>query len=287
MSVKRSAATALLSPSQLASKYARKAKKSPGDRVKYKTGRYAVATGAFAAAVKKVIQHEAEKKQVQYYEANRFIVAYNATASPFASSIFPCTPYGASLTINQGTGDAARIGNRIKISKLRLKGMFTPTPYSLANNATPEPMMLRMWLLYDKENPTAIPVPAADFIQFGNAAQALTSTVQDMVAKVNNDRWVVKYDKVFKLGFSTYGGTGTSAAYQSFTNNDFNLVQEFDIDLTDMVPKTYVFDDNTSIPETRGLFLVVEAVPVNGVAPGTNLIAAEMTFSLDLEYTDL
>lgn len=253
----------------------------------FKTARYAKAKSAFARNVRKVLEQEAEKKQIQYYEANKFLVAYNATAVTWQSTIFPVTPYGASLTINQGVGDGYRVGNRIKIHKLRLKGLLTPTPYSVGNNPAPEPCMVRMWLLYDKENPTIIPQPAGDFIQFGNTSQALQSNMQDMVSRVNTDRWVVKYEKLFKVGFATYGGTGTTAAYQSFTNNDFKLVNEFDLDLTDMVPKTYVFDDNTSIPETRGLFMAFEVVPVNGIAPATNNIPVELSFSLDLHYTDV
>lgn len=253
----------------------------------FKTARYAKAKSAFARNVRKVLEQEAEKKQIQYYEANKFLVAYNATAVTWQSTIFPVTPYGASLTINQGVGDGYRVGNRIKIHKLRLKGLMCPTPYSVGNNPAPEPCMVRMWLMYDKENPNIIPSPTADFIQFGNTSQPLQGTMQDMVSKVNTDRWVVKYEKLFKVGFATYGGTGTTAAFQSFTNNDFKLVNEFDIDLTDMVPKTYVFDDNTSIPETRGLFMVFEAVPVNGIAPATNIIPVEMSFSLDLQYTDV
>jgi len=256
-------------------------------RKTYKSGRFATVQSAFARNVRKVLQQEAEKKKVQYYEVDKFILAYNCTAATWQSSIFPVTPYGASLTINQGTGDGGRVGNRIKINKLRLKGAFTPTAYSAGNNATPQPLMVRMWLLYDKENPTIIPTPGNDFIQNGGAAQTLSSTFSDMISIVNSDRWVVKYDQTFKLGFAGYAGTGTSAVFQSFANNDFQLIQEFDIDVLPMIPKTYVFDDNSAIPETRGLFMVIEAVPTTGLAPATTLIGAEMHFSLNLEYTDM
>jgi len=253
----------------------------------YKTGRYKVAKGGFAAAVKKVIQSEAEKKKVQYYEVDHPVVAYNHTTVSWGSTIFPVTPYGASLTINQGTGDASRVGNRIKVHKLMLKGAFTPNGYNASSNPTPSPMMVRMWLLYDKENPHIIPSPTTDFIQNGASSQALSSSYLDMMSEVNADRWVVKYDRVFKVGFGTYGGTGTSAAFQSFTNNDFKLINEFEIDVTDMIPKTYVFDDNAAIPETRGLFMVCEAVTTTGLTANLATNAVELHFSLKLEYTDL
>jgi len=252
----------------------------------YKSGRYAKAKTAFARNVRKVLQQTAEKKKSQYYEVDKFVLAANCTAASWLNTIFPVTPYGASLIIQQGTGDGSRVGNRIKATKLRLKGAFTPTAYS-ANNPFPEPMMVRMWLLYDKENPTIIPGPGSDFIQFGGATQGLQSTFADMISVVNSDRWVVKYDRTFKLGFAGYSGTGVQPAFQSFANNDFSLVQEFDIDVLPMIAKNIVFDDNTGIPETRGLFMVIEAVKTTGTAAAATLIGVEMHFSLNMEYTDM
>lgn len=256
------------------------------NKVPYKTNRFGKASGAFAKKVKAVLQREAEKKQVQYYATDHLLVSYNYTGG-WANYIFPVTPNGATLTISQGAGDSGRVGNRIKIASAKFRGIMFPTAYNVTSNPTPLPYMIRVWLLYDKENPSTVPNPGSDFLQLGGSSLALSGTVADMIATVNSDRWVVKYDKVFKLGFADYSGTGTNAAFQSATNNDFKLVNQFEIDFTKMIPSTYVFDDNTSNPETRGLYFVAELVGITGAAISTAVIGAEMHYSVDIRYTDL
>lgn len=254
---------------------------------KYSRGRYApLKQTSVAKTVRKVLEQQAEKKKSQYTETDKLLYAYNAGA-PWTSGIFPVTPYGASLQISQGVGDGGRVGNRIKISKLRFKGMIVPTGYNATSNSAPEPQFVKMWLLYDKEAPNTIPAPGTDFLQAASSSNALTGTASDMFARVNTDRWVVKYEKVFKMGFATYGGTGTSPAFQSLTNNDFKLSNEFDIDLMPYIAKHVTYDDNTSIPETRGLFCVMEVVNIYGNTNPAASIKAEMHFQLDMEYTDL
>lgn len=260
---------------------------APTSKRTFKSDRYGKAKGGFAKAVKKVIQQTAEKKTAEFTQTDKMLYGYNATGTAWLDSIMPVTPYGASLAINQGVGDSARVGNKITISKLRFKGMIVPLGYNATTNAGPEPQFVKMWLFYDKENPATIPQPGSDFLQANGTASALTGTASDMFAQVNKDRWVVKYEKVFKLGFAQYGGTGTSAAFQSFANNDFQLSHEFDIDILPMIPKNYIYDDNNAIPETRGLFCAFEVVNCYGTTNSAASIKAEVHFQQLLEYTDI
>lgn len=251
-------------------------------------GRYKpLAQTAVAKTVRKVLQQQAEKKMAEFTQEEKLLYAYNASAGAWAASIMPVTPYGGSLSIAQGTGDSARVGNRIRISKLRFKGMIVPLPYNATTNAGPEPQYVKMWLFYDKENPTTIPSPGSDFLQLNGTSGALTGTVSDVFSRVNTDRWVVKHEQVFKLGYAAYGGTGTSASYQAFANNDFSLACEFDIDILPMIPKHYIYDDNTTSPETRGLFCAFEVVNLNGNTNAAASVKAQVHFQQLLEYTDL
>jgi len=253
---------------------------------KYSRGRYApLKKTQLAKTVRRIVADQAEKKSDQFTLDGKYLYAYNSAA--WAASIFPVTPFGASLQINQGVGDGNRVGNRIKLSKLRFKGMIVPTGYNATSNPSPEPQLVKMWLVYDKQNPTVIPLPGTDFLQAGGSANALTGTATDVFARVNSDRWVVKMEKTFKLGFAAYNGTGTSAAFQSLTNNDFRLCQEFDFDILPYVAKTVVYDDNSSLPETRGLFCVIEVVNIFGNSNPAAAIKAEMHYQLDMEYTDM
>lgn len=252
----------------------------------YKSARYAPLKTAFARNVRRVLHREMEKKTSQYRQVDKALYGYNATGTAWADSIFPVTPFGASLIINQGVGDGGRVGNRIKITHLRFKGVVVPLAYNATSNVTPEPQYVKMWLFYDKENPTILPTPGSDFLQDGSTSTALTGTVSDVFAPVNSDRWVVKHEQVFKLGFAGYSGTGVNAGFQSFANNDFSLACEFDIDVMPMIPKTYIYDDNSAIPETRGLFCAMEVVNCYGSQNGAATIKAEMHWQLDMKYTD-
>ena len=253
---------------------------------KYSRGRYApLRKNALAKTVRTIIQQQAEKKRVQFTQEDKLLYAYNSAS--WAASIFPVTPYGASLTLNQGVGDGSRVGNRVKLSKLRFRGMIVPTGYNATTNPNPVPVAVKMWLLYDKENPNTISPPGSDFLQNGNSSGPLQATITDSFASVNSDRWVVKAEKIFKLGFSAYGGTGTQPAFQSTTNNDFKLMHEFDMDLLPLVSKTVVYDDNTSIPETRGLFCVMEVLNIFGSTLPVAAALAEMHYQLTMEYTDV
>lgn len=253
---------------------------------KYSRGRYApLRKNVLAKTVRRIIQQQAEKKRVQFTQEDKLLYAYNSAS--WGASIFPVTPYGASLTVNQGVGDGSRVGNRIKLAKLRFKGMVVPTGYNATTNPNPVPVVVKMWLLYDKENPNIISVPGSDFLQNGNSSSPLSGTIPDAFATVNSDRWVVKAEKTFKLGFAAYGGTGTQPAFQSTTNNDFKLMHEFDMDVLPLVPKTVVYDDNTSIPETRGLFCVIEVLNIFGSQLPVAGALAEMHYQLEMEYTDM
>lgn len=253
----------------------------------FKSDRYSKAKGTFAKKVKMVIQKEAEKKQANYTVIDKPIVAYNNTNVGWASTIVPVSPNASYLAISQGTGDGQRVGNRIKIASLKLKGILHPRAYDASTNVQPVPQFVRVWLLYDKQDPNAVPAPTNDFLQSGSTTTSLSSTVGDVISEVNRDRYVVKYDKIFKVGFATYNEAGVAQTFQNFANNDFKLTQMLEIDITSMIPSTYVYNDNNSSPETRGLYLAMESVTTTGSAQTVLTIPMEMSFNLELKYTDL
>jgi len=247
-----------------------------------KKGRPTVA--AVKTIVKKAIARNVENKTNNYLSTGTSI--YPSNSASFLSSIIPLSPYPAFIDIDQGPAQGERIGNKIKIKSLRLKGVMYPRGYSATNNLTPQPVQVIFWLLYDKQNSTIIPAPGADFLQFGNASIALQNDLVDCWAPVNTDRYRVLKKKVFKLGFADYSGTGTNVVSQSYTNNDFSLNKTFSINLTDYVIENVKFNDNNTSPTTRGLFWMFTAVNALGTNMSATTIPASMQWNLSCDYED-
>lgn len=236
------------------------------------------------AIVNSAIARNSEDKSFQVYRPSVPIVSYNH--ANFNSYIFPVSPFAGYCQIDQGTGAGNRIGNKIKLKKVKLGLIIYPLPYNVSTNPTPQPVEIRMWLLYDKENPLIVPSLDASFCQLGNSAQALTSQLNDMVAPVNTDRWRVMMSRTFKVGFANFEGSGVSTAQPYFQNNDFKLNIKRTYDITDHLIKNVQYNDNSSDPMTRGLFAVFEAVNADGTTTAATSQMVQMSYTLDCHYED-
>jgi len=234
--------------------------------------------------VKSSIARSEEKKCVQYQSTGSNI--YPSNHASFAGSIVPVSPYSSFLSVQQGTNQGTRIGNRISIRSCKLKGTILPAPYNVTTNPNPCPQQVIFWLIYDKTDNTAIPAPTTDFFQQGSTTIGFQNALSDCWQSVNTDKFRVLTKRIFKIGYATSGGTGISVASQSFTNNDFKLNQNFSIDLTKYLIKHVRYNDNNAVPNTRGLFWMFTAVAANGGANASTLIPCTMQYAMDLQYTD-
>jgi hypothetical protein len=184
----------------------------------------------------------------------------------------PVSPFAGFAQIDQGTGVSGRIGNNISLKRVTLNLIFYPLPYNATTNARPRPQEVKMWLLYDKESPTSIPQIGNDFIDLNNSSIALSGTLIDMMSSVNKERYIVKYSKVFKLGYSSYeGATSDSNNSQEFANNDFKLNQKFSKDITKYLVQNVKYNDTNADPTSRGLFILFESVNADNGPNENNL----------------
>jgi len=174
------------------------------------------------------------------------------------NNVAPILPYSGFLNCAQGTGQHQRIGNKIRVHQLRMKGVVRMSGYNATVNPTPAPHMVQLWILQDKSNPDALPVALPEFFASNAADTAPSGGLLDYSYDVNEDRWRVAYQRTFKVGFADASGTGTSAANQSYTNNDFQLVIPYDIDLTKCVSPVLSFDDtDNTCNSAKGHFYAV------------------------------
>lgn len=260
-------------------KFSRKSSRK-GTKRTYKRKSYAKKAPALRKMIRKEISRVAENKTAQFYDFSAGL--RTVSSSDFsAQNIFPLGPNSAfSPIINQGTAQSDRIGNRIKTKKLVVKGTLIPMPLNNTTNTAPQPLLIKIWIMYDKTNPTAQPDPkgAFDFFQLGGSSIGFANDTRDMWAPVNEDRYRILTTRTYKLGYSQYGSVGSAGNSMYYNNNDFPFIQNFSIDCTKYYPKDVRFNDNNALPTTRGLFMLVECVAANG-----NLLPSDQTV-VNMQY---
>lgn len=239
----------------------------------------------FAKRVKTVISHMAENKS-QFHTANMPLVPYSA--SDWALSVTPITPYQFYTTILQGSGAGQRVGNSIHIKSLKLTGVLRALPYNATTNTDPVPMYVKLLFLTKKDTPTELFPSLADVLQFGNDSSGPGSTaeLQRMQRPINKDNWIYHTSRVFKLGYANYAGTSADINAQTFANNDFKLNHFVNIDLTKYCTKNIKFDDNTSIPSSRNIVMYPLLYTANG-STIINQTPASFNYSIDIVYEDM
>jgi len=232
------------------------------------------------------IARNVENKSTQVYNLDKILYVSPDTSPWSSQNVFPLGPDPTSVVISQGTGQGQRVGNVIKTKKLTFKGTIVALPYDSIFNTAPAPVQLKMWIFYDRTDPTAVPAPITNFFQNGNTQKGFANDLVDMWSPVNTDRYTVLATKQFKLGFASATGSGSTAPQQYFSNNDFKYNCNFSFDLTKHYPKTVKFNDNTTTPTTRGLFCLVQYVAATGGQFLSGTRACAMQYMQDYVYED-
>lgn len=256
--------------------YARKMKKTYKKKGTSKT--------TVKAIVKREIARNIENKTFSIYTSVQPVYPYGSPN--FQASINPVTPYASYLSIVQGTSQGTRTGNEIKIKSLMFKFVLTPTIFDATFNFQPRPTDVILWIFYDKTNDNIIPQIGTDFLQLGGSSVPLQNSLIDITAPVNTDRYRVLFRKVYKVGFASYNGSGTLAAFQSFSNNDYKLNIRGSVNLMPYIVKHVKFNDNNATPTTRGLFAVFQAVSAAGGAYSSAYIPVNAAVTVDMQYED-
>lgn len=266
--------------------YRRHAKKSSSTvtKKKYRTRSSKVVVSQVKRIIKKEISRQAENKTKQYFSNGSNVLPSAATT--FLNSIIPVTPYAGFLEIPQGLGQGDRIGNRIMIKNLTMKGTIWPLPYDILYNPNPVPLQVVLWFFINRNTPGSTPTSMNGFLQDGSSSRNLQNQLSDVMARVNGDRYRLLTKRVFKIGYANNAGTGNQPAYQTFANNDFKLNQNFKINLTKYVVKNVRYIDGSNTPSTRGLWVIAQALNADGSSMANNIIPARMSYELNIQYED-
>lgn len=262
-------------------------RRAPKRRV-HKRKSYAKKT-SIKRVVKAVIHRAAETKNIQRYNLGMNI--YPANSASFLGSIIELGP-GSTMLITQGAGQGSRIGNRIETVSHTFKGTLTPNPYNATTNPDPRPLQVKMWIFYDKTDPTAVPNPVGNpFFQDGSSVVGFANDLVDHWRPINTDRYRILAQRTFKLGYSQYAGTAATVANQganqAYSNNDFKMNCPFSINLTKHQIKQIRFNDANNEPMTRRMFAMFQPVEASGTQMAATHNPCGVQFMEDYRYKDM
>lgn len=265
----------------------KKSKRSFKKRTTKKSSRRPAKKTSIKRVVRKAIQSAAEKKVANFNDFSHSVVGSNSASA--ATQIVPVCPTTGGFEIQQGPSQDERIGNKIHVIRGSIKGTIHPNPYNATTNILPQPILVQMFVFWDKENTTTVPNPFSsnDFFQLGSTSQGFQNHVVDTWLPINTDRWSVVHRQTFKVGTAAYEGTGINAGAQAFTNNDFKFNCNYSVDLTKDLVKNVKYNDNNIDATTRGLYVMWVACEADGGTLPAAAIPCQVCFSADLKYTDL
>lgn len=252
----------------------------------FRRGKYKPSVSTVKSIVNHSISRAIEQKHCMFNQTLNIL--------PFSSGIqdqnvIPLSPYATYMSINQGVSDGSRTGNAINIKKASISFTLYPYPYDATYAPAPRPQEVMFIVFYDRYyDNTALCTPSAnaDFFQTSTGSTTFTGNLIDINRWVNLDRYKVFYKKVFKLGFSQYGGTGANAGAQSYSNNDYKYNCNFKFNYAKYLVKHCKYNDNTSIPSTRALSAMWISVPANGSTWGAGERPAIVQYQTHMTYTD-
>jgi len=239
----------------------------------------------FNKKVKSVISSMAENKLFDFRGTANL---YGANNDNYAASIIPMTPYTGFLEIDQGVGQSDRIGNSIRIKKLQLNGVIRAAGYDSVYNPTPRPCMVKLYFLTRRTAPTTLYTsPLTDVLQYSSSSEGFGIELQKLMSPINTDDWMVHTTRTFKVGFSSFDGSGNNPMSQSYNNNDFKICNFVKIDLTKYCNKIFKFDDNTTLPSTRNIVMYPVVYGIGTQVPSTVEVLANFAFNLHIEFEDM
>jgi len=220
-----------------------------------------------------------ETKVVNAAQTSKAVVNVLNTAQ-FQSSIIPLGPGSgvpSMFQISQGTGQGARVGNKITTVKCMLRGdVRFNTYYTTTANYNPVPGYVTLWIVKLKpflndDVSTLKAVIDGSFFQSGNGGVAMSGALADLYRQVNTQQITLLKRKTWKIGTSYVpggGATGTGdQSNQYWANNDFKQTAMFRVDLTKFLPKVISFNDGNDNFVNRHAYMFFTFVRVDNQIP--------------------
>lgn len=225
------------------------------------------------AIVKKTITRMAEKKTTAFPSKN---YAFNGGTQGFGST----HGLGQALNLNQGTGQADRIGNKINVTKAMMS-------YNLRtiDGTLDLPAEVHIFIGYIKGDRDTSWQAAFNTETFnnGNSVVPWDGTYITSLRSLNTDKFVIKHHIIKKIGCSF-----TNTAYSQ--NNEYKLTHRGKINLKSLLGPCTFLDDDAGNSHNKDLWMSASWLYSNeavGDAISFPVPPVKFDYFIDVEFTDL
>lgn len=232
--------------------------------------------------VKRVIHAQIEKKQITNYSANQPIAFAGSVTLPSYITLHPA--------INQSPTVNGRTGNKVNVTSGMVRG-FVNLNSTSAFSSSITPINVKMWLCRRRGENATNTLTAADFSNFfqaGSTSLGFQSNVMDMLFKPNNDVWQVFATKTCILSPLTNlpATTAVGTALPVILPTGQGKVQvPFYFNIGKHLGKL-IFNDSNNQPQNTELYLVFQAVNIDGTAPASLTLQPEFNMVSECLYED-
>jgi len=196
--------------------------------------------------VKKICHRQMETKMADIEQTSKIVYGY-LDGTTFVN-LLP--------QILHGTGEAARVGNRVSCNNVSLKMSL----YGFNQSTGTPPIWFDMYI-YKVKN--SVPVPPTNtqfqnFLEDGNTSTQYVGNVLDGLRKVNDELFTVVKRKRFLI----YNPLN-SANFIGASSN-INPCRTMVINLTKHVKKNWIYNDNNGFPTNDTLYISIAATVSDG-----------------------
>lgn len=247
--------------------------------------------GKPAQSLESLIAKQIRKQKVAKYSnivVSDEIFASTGTAWA-ASNVTVMSPSSTSNSIVQGTGEGDRVGNRIIVKNFEMKFILYPNPYNVTTNPTPIPVEVDIWIFSQRgSNVTPTLASLGNFFQNGDSTTGPTGGIGDLLKTPNTDAYIIYKHIVGKLGVQAFVATPGNVGSQGYyANNDFEYNIRRTVNLTHALPSHIEYDDTTTLPKSRAVFMFSQVINADGSAQAAGTLPAVFAFELNLTFADV
>jgi hypothetical protein len=246
---------------------------------------------SFVKKVNSVIHKNAETKQKSYTLGT---TSFNSGVNA-AGDILRVLP-----TIDQGTGEANRIGDTVTAQNIDVRGHFfinvTPNVVGSSGNPTAIPanarLMIRAFICSVKKYSnyddavSNVGTWGPNFLKNGNASQALDGSIESMYLPVNTD--VITVHKEMKKYITIPAintNVSTSIGFSNTANDYSNSVKFFNANIK--CKKVLKYDDTSFSPQNYAPFMVISYAHLDGSNPDVLTTVISATYVSTLKFEDV
>lgn len=253
-------------------------------------------------AIKRTVKTMSEIKRANY-NVNNFALTsvLSNDYDQIIKFINPTSATGALYNIQQGTGQGARVGNKISTKKCMLSGVVHINTEWSAQNYNMCPLYVALYVFKIKQGLVSIAdcetIVKNRFFSAGNSSTGFSGALRDLLMEVNTDVVTLLKKRVFKVGTgvvqSATANNVANTLNQSFNDGTATIAKMFKIDITKCMAKTYIFNDTDNSPQNSGTYFMWVPLRVDGgliVTSGglaTGTLPCWVDYSIDYHYMDI